>query len=86
MTDLQTYLNHKITTPHIWIRSVGKNIKTIQGNSKTDETYNISFSMEELLSATQATNHSAPDLDDVHNVMLKHLPLDKLVSFLNLCN
>ena len=51
--------------------------------SNNTETYNLPFSMDELLNALSDTNDTATGPDDIHYQMLKHLPSDALHTLLN---
>jgi len=60
--------------------------QTLKFNSHNMETYNIPFSIDELLEALSSSNDSAVGPDDIHYQMLKHLPSEVLNTLLSIRN
>ena len=60
--------------------------QTLKFNSHNLETYNTSFSIDELLDALSSSNDSAVGPDDIHYQMLKHLPSEVLNTLLSILN
>ena len=55
-------------------------------SSSNEESYNCSFSLEELKSCLSELSNTTPGPDQIHNEILKHLPDETLKLLLNIYN
>ena len=54
--------------------------------SSNSENYNNAFSLDELTDAISKSHDTAVGPDDIHYHMLKHFPVDPLLTLLNILN
>ena len=60
--------------------------KPLHFSSDNSETYNLPFSMQELISSLDRAHDTSPGPDKVHYQMLKHLPITAQFTLLNIFN
>ena len=60
--------------------------KPLHFSSDNSETYNLPFSMQELISSLDCAHDTSPGPDKVHYQMLKHLPITAQFTLLNIFN
>ena len=60
--------------------------KPLHFSSDNSETYNLPFSMQELISSLDRVHDTSPGPDKVHYQMLKHLPITAQFTLLNIFN